>query len=293
MAKQKRGLGKGLGALIVQETVEVEEQNITSENINEYEICKIFPNKNQPRQDFSKERLEKLAESISEYGVVQPIVLRPAKDDTYEIVAGERRWRASKLAGLSKIPAVVKEFNDDEFAEVALIENLQRENLNAIEEAIAYQYMINDHKLTQEKLSKVVGKSRAYITNTLRLLKLDSAVQLLVRSGKLSTGHGRTLLGLADKKKRLELANLVISKDISVRELEVMVKNSKVKINRNLEKKKVSVIDPVINDFESHLKSYFGTKVSITHEENKGKIQINYYSEEELNRILELLEYSL
>lgn len=290
MSKPKRGLGKGLGALIVQETIDIP-VNEKSEAVNEFEICQILPNVNQPRKDFSEEKLSKLAESIKEYGVVQPIVLREVGKDKYEIVAGERRWRASQLAGLKTIPAVVKVLDDNEFAEIALIENLQRENLNAIEEAIAYQYMIDDHNLTQDKLAKVVGKSRTYITNILRLLKLDVTVQKMVRQGNISTGHGRTLLSVSDIKMRLNLAKQVQKDDISVRELERIVKLMKVsptKKHKELIKK-----DPVISDFENHLKGYFGTKVSISHDIDKGKIQINYYSEEELNRILELLEYSM
>ncbi|MBN2797319.1 MAG: ParB/RepB/Spo0J family partition protein [Clostridia bacterium] len=290
MSKPKRGLGKGLGALIVQEHVDIEVQEM--ENIvNEFEISKIFPNVNQPRKDFSEEKLEKLAESIKEYGVVQPIVLRKVDENKFEIVAGERRWRASKIAGLTHIPAVVKELKDDEFAEIALIENLQRENLNAIEEAIAYQYMLDDHQLTQDKLAKVVGKSRAYITNTLRLLKLDSEIQSYVRDGLISSAHGRTLLSVSDTKMRLHLAERIHKEDISVRELEHLVKV--IKTDKKPKKVVIKENDPVIQQFESHLKSYFGTKVSITHDENKGKIQINYYSDEELNRILELLDFSM
>lgn len=288
MSKNKRGLGKGLGALIVQEAVDVSESE-NSGAVLEYDIKKIVPNVNQPRKDFSEDKLKRLADSIKEYGVVQPIVLRPISGGKYEIVAGERRWRASKLAGLQKIPAIVKEFEDDEFAEIALIENLQRENLNAIEEAIAYQYMIEEHQLTQDRLANVVGKSRTYITNTMRLLKLDPQVQKMVRSGLISSGHGRTLLGVADKQTRLSLASRVHAEDISVRELEKLVKSLKI-VPKKTEIKRV---DPVIQDFEDHLKNYFGTKVSINHDEDKGKIQISYYSEEELNRILELLDYSM
>lgn len=290
MSKPKRGLGKGLGALIVQEQVEVDVKQL-EESVSEYEISKIFPNANQPRKDFSQEKLNNLADSIKTYGVVQPIVIRKSSKDKFEIVAGERRWRASKIAGLKTIPAVVKELEDDEFAEIALIENLQRENLNAIEEAIAYQYMIDDHQLTQDKLSKVIGKSRTYITNVLRLLKLDPEIQNFVRDGKISSAHGRTLLGVTDQKMRLHLANRVLSEDISVRELEHLVKT--IKHEKKHKKTHRKEDDPVIQQFESHLKSYFGTKVSISHDQNKGKIQINYYSEEELNRILELLDYSM
>lgn len=290
MSKPKRGLGKGLGALIVQEHMEVEEA-VVSEKVTEFQLSKIFPNKNQPRKDFSEDKLNKLADSIKEYGVVQPIVIRKSTDDLYEIVAGERRWRASQIAGLKTIPAVVKELEDDEFAEIALIENLQRENLNAIEEAIAYQYMIDDHSLTQDKLAKVVGKSRTYITNILRLLKLDPNVQALVREGKISTGHGRTLLSVTDEKMRMGLAHKIIKEDMSVRELEKVVKSLKEKPTKHHVIHKTQ--DPIIQDFENHLKSYFGTKVSISHDVDKGKIQINYYSEEELNRILELLDYSM
>jgi len=290
MAKPKRGLGKGLGALIVQETVEVTEV-VKDESISEFLVSKIFPNVNQPRKDFSEDKLQRLADSVQEYGVVQPIVLRKSQDGNFEIVAGERRWRASKIAGLTTIPAIVKDFNDDQFAEIALIENLQRENLNAIEEAIAYQYMIDEHQLTQEKLAKVVGKSRTYITNILRLLKLDNQVQRLVRSGIISPAHGRTLLSVSDNKMRIGLAKKIQKDDISVRELEKIVKA--IKIGKNPTTVIVQTVDPVINDFETHLKTFFGTKVSINHDKDKGKIQISYYSEEELNRILELLDYSM
>lgn len=288
MSKPKRGLGKGLGALIVQEHVDIE-QDTTTAAVSEFEIRKILPNSNQPRKDFDEDKLQNLADSIRDYGVVQPIVLRSTGKDKYEIVAGERRWRASKLAGLKTIPAIVKDLKDDELAEIALIENLQRENLNVIEEAIAYQYMIEDHSLTQDKLSKVVGRSRTYITNVLRLLKLDKNVQVMVREGLLSSAHGRTLLSVTDQKMRYALAKRVKKEDISVRELEKIVKSLKIKpktVQRTVE-------DPIIVDFENHLKSYFGTKVSIAHDQNKGKIQINYYSDEELNRILELLKYKM
>lgn len=289
MAKPKRALGKGLSALIAQEHVDVEEEN-KNIGIQNFPINKIVPNTNQPRKDFSDDKLKALAESIKEYGVIQPIVLREKDDATFEIVAGERRWRASVIAGLTEMPGVLKNVDDDIFAEMALIENLQREDLNAIEEAIAYQYMMDAHQLTQERLAKIIGKSRAYITNTLRLLKLSPSIQNLVRQGELSTGHGRTLLAVKDDKLALNLAHKIMKEDISVRVLEKMIKESKPtsvkhKANKN--------IDPVINDFEDHLKNYFGTKVSIAHDNNKGKIQINYYSEEELNRILELLDYSM
>lgn len=294
MAKPKRGLGKGLGALIVQESVDVD-QNEEAIGIQNFPVNKIIPNVNQPRKDFSEDKLSKLAESIKEFGVIQPIVLRKKDDNNYEIVAGERRWRASKLAGLKEIPGVLKDIDDDVFAEMALIENLQREDLNAIEEAIAYQYMMDAHHLTQARLSKIIGKSRAYITNTLRLLKLSPNIQSLIKDGILSTGHGRTLLGIKDDKEAFKIAKKVISDDISVRQLESMVKtlNSSNLNDKMIEKDEDKAKDPIIKDFETHLKNFFGTKVSIAHQKDKGKIQINYYSEEELNRILELLEYTI
>lgn len=289
MAKPKRALGKGLGALIIQESVDVE-QNDDKAGIQNFPIESIVPNSNQPRKDFAEDKLNALAESIKEFGVIQPIVLRAKDENSYEIVAGERRWRASQIAGLSEIPAVLRKMNDDVFAEIALIENLQREDLNAIEEAIAYQYMIDAHQLTQDRLAKIIGKSRTYITNTLRLLKLSPSIQKMIRDGILSTGHGRTLLAIKDDKIALNLANKIIKEDISVRVLEQMIKEAKTASKIS---KKISKFDPVINDFEAHLKTYFGTKVSIAHDNDKGKIQINYYSEEELNRILELLDYSM
>lgn len=289
MAKPKRALGKGLGALIVQETVELQE-DVKEIGIQNFPVGKIIPNGNQPRKDFSQDKLNALAESIKEFGVIQPIVLRAKNKDTYEIVAGERRWRASKIAGLKEIPGVLKKIDDDVFAEMALIENLQREDLNAIEEAIAYQYMMDAHQLTQERLAKIIGKSRTYVTNTLRLLKLSPGVQSMVREGHLSTGHGRTLLAIKDHKLALDLAQKIIKEDISVRSLEQMIKEAK---SPSHKAQKAHKFDPVINDFEAHLKNYFGTKVSIAHDKDKGKILINYYSEEELNRILELLDYSM
>jgi ParB family chromosome partitioning protein len=290
MAKPKRGLGKGLGALIVQESVDIN-QSEEQIGIQNFLVSKIIPNVNQPRKDFSEDKLSKLAESIKEFGVIQPIVLRRKDEDYYEIVAGERRWRASKLAGLKEIPGVLKDIDDDVFAEMALIENLQREDLNAIEEAIAYQYMMDAHQLTQDRLSKIIGKSRTYITNTLRLLKLSPNIQSLIKDGLLSTGHGRTLLGIKEDKEAYLLAKKVISEDISVRQLESIIKEIKVSVPKHMVSG--SVKDPVIKDFETHLKNFFGTKVSIAHQNDKGKIQINYYSEEELNRILELLEYTI
>ncbi len=276
MAKSK--LGKGLNSLISQEIT-------ADDNVKEYDIKNIIPNKDQPRKEFSKEKIESLSESIKEYGVIQPIIVRK-KGMKYEIVAGERRYRAAKLAGLKKIPAVLKDIDDETFHKLALIENLQREDLNPIEEAMSYDYMIKEYELSQSELAKVIGKSRTYVTNTLRLLKLDPKVRKLIENGSLSSGHGRTLLSLEDKSLQYEIANLVIKNDLSVRELESYIKSL-----TKLKKKPKKEENPIYKDLENHLKSYFGTKVSLDHKKNKGKIVISYFSEEELQRILELLEY--
>ncbi len=276
MAKSK--LGKGLDSLI--------SQNITADDtVKEYDIKNIIPNKDQPRKEFSKEKIESLSESIKEYGVIQPIIIRK-KGIKYEIVAGERRYRAAKLAGLKKIPAVLKDIDDETFHKMALIENLQREDLNPIEEAMSYDYMIKEYEISQSELSKVVGKSRTYITNTLRLLKLDNRVKKLVEKGILSSGHGRTLLSLEDKSVQYDIANLAIKNDLSVRALESYIRNL-----TKLKKKTKKEDNPIYKNLEDHLKSYFGTKVSLEHKKNKGKIVISYFSDDELQRILELLDF--
>lgn len=279
MSKQKRGLGKGLGALIPQEDEKVQ-------SVSDISIDDIQPNKEQPRRNFDQTSLLALADSIQEYGVVQPIVLRQ-KGTGYQIVAGERRWRAAKHAGLKTIPAVVKDIDEVTQAKVALIENLQREDLSPVEEANAYAALINEYQLTQELVAKSVGKSRTYVTNTLRLLKLDENILDMISKGLISGGHGRALLMIDDVDQRIKVATEIIAKALSVRQVEKIAAETKKNRQLNtLQKEEV----PEIQMYESKLKGYFGTKVNIKNGKKKGKIEIEYYGDDDLNRILSLID---
>ena len=276
----KRGLGRGLEALIPME-------KSSEENVTEINIKQIIANKKQPRRDFDEKKLDELAESMKQHGVLQPIILRK-KGSNYEIVAGERRWRAAKKAGLEKIPAVVKEFSDADVMEIALIENLQREDLNPLEEAEAYKTLMSDFGLTQEELSKRLGKSRSLIANTVRLLNLDAEIQKLVSEDKLTAGHARALLSIQNKKERLSLANRISNENLSVRQTEEIVKkNLKNKYRGKL--KKLKEINPVIMDIAEKLQRTLGTKVKLKGNEKRGKIEIEFYSSDELERILETI----
>lgn len=293
MAKAKRGLGKGLGALIPQDVSEKKDSGGSSQEsrknkdqIVELDINEIMPNKNQPRRHFDKHKLKALEDSITTHGIVQPIVVKEL-DKGYEIVAGERRWRASKNAGLKSITAVIRSLDDLQQAQIALIENVQREDLNDIEEAMAYESLISEHALTQQDVAKAVGKSRTYITNTLRLLKLDDALQKFVMDGDLSGGHGRALLGVEDEKVRADLAEKVINESLSVRETERLVAKAKQTKNTSLSR---DVKDSFIIEFESDLQSVFGTKVNIKQGRKKGKIEIEYYNDEDLSRLIQMLK---
>lgn len=276
----KRGLGKGLQALIP----EVEEEKKDAIEIN---IKEIFPNKYQPRKEFDQDKLEELATSIKQHGVIQPIIISP-KNRGYQIVAGERRWRAASMIDLEKIPAIIKEFSERQIMEIALIENLQREDLNIMEEARAFKDLIDQFNLTQEEIGERLGKSRTAITNTLRLLNLSKGLQKYISNNQLSAGHGRTLLSVKDENKREILAQKVISEGLSVRELESLVK--KPKEEKKQELKKSNKKSPLIVDLEDELQKTLGTKVTISHKKNKGKIEIEYYSNEDLDRLLEFLK---
>ncbi|MDI6601578.1 MAG: ParB/RepB/Spo0J family partition protein [Thermoanaerobacteraceae bacterium] len=273
----KKGLGKGLQALIPE---------TDSTSANEISLDEIITNESQPRKDFDEEALNSLTDSIKQYGVLQPILVTPI-DGGYKIIAGERRYRAAKAAGLDKIPAVVRTITEEESMELALIENLQREDLNPIEEAIAYKTLMEEYSLTQEEIAKIIGKSRPAIANSLRLLNLDPRVRGLVENGKLSAGHAKALLGLESLGKQYELALKVISEDMSVRETEKMVsrltENTKVKKIKDVKK------DPFIKDIENRLERALGTKVLINKSKKGGKIYIEYYSDEELERIIEMI----
>jgi ParB family chromosome partitioning protein len=276
---KKFGLGKGLGALIPEEEISADSNSIAKISMNS-----IKANEGQPRKNFDDEKIEQLALSIKEHGVVQPIVLK--KDgETYTIVAGERRWRAAKSIGLKEIPAVVMELSDKQVLEISLIENIQREDLNPIEEALAYKKLIEEFELTQEELSKRIGKSRTAVTNCLRLLNLDERVQEYLIDGVISEGHGRAILAVEDKDTQYVLAQKIIDEALNVRDTE--------KIIKNLGKTKKAAAKDSNNiyyvDIKEKLEGYFGTKVSLLNKKNKGKIEIEYFSEEDLQRILDIL----
>lgn len=277
----KKGLGRGLGALIPE--VEVTERD--RDSILEMEINQVQPNPNQPRKEFDQVRLEELAASIKEHGIVQPIVVRP-KGKGYEIVAGERRWRAAGLAGLTKIPALVRDFSEAETMEIALIENLQREDLNPLEEAEAYRLLMESFKLTQEELAQRLGKSRSQIANTLRLLHLSPVAREAVRAGRLSMGHAKVLLGITDAEQQAVLATRAVSEGLSVREVEELTRESET-AKRSPERGKKSDLTPDLREVESRLREVFGTPVKLNLNGEKGKIEITFFGEDGLSRILD------
>jgi len=286
---KKRGLGKGLSALIPDDIVEENIEIAADEDIvKKVDITLIEPNENQPRRNFDYDSLNEMADSISKHGLIQPIVVRKSGNG-YEIIAGERRWRGAQIAGLSEIPCLIKEVKNLESAELALIENIQREDLNPIEEALAYDSLINKYNLTQEEVSNVVGKSRPYITNLIRLLNLDERILDLISAKELSAGHGRTLLQIEDKDKQFEIAKMVMEEGLSVRATEKLVKDLINKKPTDNNKKSKPGKDSTIVEIEDSLRRLFGTKVEINKGKNKGKIEIEYYNEEDLERILELL----
>lgn len=297
MAK-KFGLGKGLGALIPDSIEDIEEEKKAiikndfdeKKQNNKISLNLIKPNPNQPRKSFDDEKIAELSLSIKENGIIQPLILKKLEDSTYVIIAGERRWRAAKLANIKEVPAVILEdIKDEEILKVSLIENIQREDLNPIEEALAYESLIKDLKLTQEQLSEKLGKSRTTITNCLRLLNLDKRVQEYLVDGVITEGHGRALLPLEDKNIQYKLAQEIIDKGLSVRTVEGIVKKTLNDKKENKEKPNKS--SPFIKDIENRLREHFGTKVLLTNTgKDKGKIQIEYYSNEDLQRIMEILD---
>lgn len=276
----KKALGKGLGALISTANEE------TSTGVVELRINEIEPNAGQPRKKFDDEKLLQLSDSIKQHGIVQPIIVR-REDNIYKIVAGERRWRAARLAGLSSVPVIIKDVNNKQVMEMALIENIQREDLNPIEEAEAYEKLLNEYDMTQEELSKTIGKNRSTIANMIRLLSLCDKIKEYVISGEISSGHARALLSISDKEVQEKLCNEIIEKNLSVRETESLVKRfSEVK----KEEKKSSKQDENLVRIEDDLKKILGTKVKLINNNKKGKILIEYYSNEELDRILEMFK---
>ncbi len=289
MAKS-RGLGKGLKALIPDESF-MSIDNSDTENAEKLvfflQINKIRPNADQPRKKFNREKLEELAASIKEHGILQPLVVRP-ENNGYTIIAGERRWRAATMAGLKEVPVIVKDLPAKDVMELALIENVQREDLNAIEEAEAYGALMEHFNLTQGEIGIRIGKSRAAITNTMRLLNLPDKVRQEVLDDNISSGHARALLSLEDQRQMEALCEEIIDKKLSVRETEKKVKLLK---NPPKEEKAKPEKNPYITAVEDGLKQKFATKVKISGKKDKGKIEMEYYSTEDLNRILDLLGY--
>ena len=292
-APKNRGLGKGLEALFSNSEIDTQEISVTKKEESEEKgisfinINEIKPNQNQPRKSFNEEKLEELAASIIENGLIQPVILRKA-DKGYEIVAGERRWRACRKAGLKEIPCIIREFTDEQNMLIAIIENMQREDLNPIEEAEGLNQMIVNFGMTQEQVSKSVGKSRPYITNALRLLKLPSEIQEMLLANQLSAGHARAIAGIGDTEKQIQLAEYAINEGLSVREIEKIIKEEnapKKKISRKKAEKSADV-----RKVEDDLKQIMGTKVNLNQSGKKGKIEIEYYSRDELERLIEMLK---
>lgn len=280
----KKGLGKGLDSLF-EEDAEIIDENA----IKEIKISQIEPNKNQPRKRFDKEKLVALSESIKENGLIQPIIVTKSDDNRYTIVAGERRWRAAKLAGLTAVPSIIKEYTEKTVAEVALIENLQREDLNPIEEALGYKELSEKYFLKQEEISKIVGKSRSAIANAMRLLSLEDEIQNKIISGEISEGHARAVLSLDGFELRSFLVSQIIENGLNVRQAEVLAKQLQ-KGTKEKKKREPNVYDIELERIQNKLSSNLGTKVTISHGQKKGKIEIEYYGNEDLERILNLIE---
>ena len=303
MPVKKSGLGKGLDSLIPNKNVKSAKPSVKAdekkaapkEEILEagpimVKINKVEPNRDQPRKDFDEDALMELADSIKQFGVLQPILVQKKKD-YYEIIAGERRWRAAKLAGLKEVPIIVKEFTEQEIVEISLIENIQRENLNPIEEAMAYKRLMEEFHLKQDAIAERVSKSRTAVTNSMRLLKLDDRVQQMLIDEMISTGHARALLALESKDAQAEAAVKVFDEKLSVRETERLVKELLNPVQKKEEKPKNQAEELVYKNLEEKIKQIIGSKVAINRKtDNKGKIEIEYYSQEELERIVELLE---
>lgn len=307
MAVKRNGLGKGLDSLIpdksekigkstaknvekpkiVNSQVKVSEENDIKTGELKLKINQVEPNRDQPRKEFDEDALLELADSIKQYGVLQPLIVQKKKG-YYEIIAGERRWRAAKLAGLKEIPVIVKEYTNQEIVEISLIENIQRENLNPIEEAMAFKRLLEEFNLKQDEVAERVSKSRTAVTNSMRLLKLSSKVQQMIIDDMISTGHARALLAIDDEEQQYTLANKIFDEKLSVRETEKLVKSLK-NPKKPLVKEKIEHVF-VYNDIAEKMKNVMGTKVNINAKANgKGRIEIEYYSEDELERIYDLI----
>ena len=289
----KRGLGKGIDEMISGDDTKA--KKVVKEVIKEVDtidINKIEPNSNQPRKNFNEDKIHELAESIKQHGLIEPLIVQKGKKGFYTIIAGERRWRAAREAGVKEIPVVVKEYSDQQVMEIALIENIQREDLNAIEEAEAYERLIKDFNLKQDEVAERVSKSRVAITNSLRLLKLDPRVREMIIEDKIKSGHARALLSVTDPEEQYRLAVMIFDNSMSVRETEKMVKKylaDKDKPTKEV-KKKDTQTELIYKDYEEKLKTVIGTKVNINNKgKGKGKIEIEYFSPDEFDRIIGMM----
>lgn len=297
MAARKSGLGKGLDSLItdkVNKTTPVKSSvdgNAAMADAVMMNINKVEPNREQPRKKFDEDALLELSESIKQFGVLQPLLVQK-RNDYYEIIAGERRWRAAKIAGVKDIPVIVKQMTDQEIMEISLIENIQRENLNPIEEAMAYKRLLTEFNLKQDEVAEKVSKSRTAVTNAIRLLKLDDRVQQMVIDEMISTGHARTLLGIEDPEEQYIIAQKVFDEKLSVRDTEKLIRSlqNMTKKSEGDDKKLTPEMKAIYHQLEEQMKNLFGTKVIINNKDRKkGKIEIEYYSQDELDRIIDLL----
>ena len=297
MAAKKNGLGKGLDSLIADKVnkpgtaSKVADAKEPGSDATMMNINKVEPNRDQPRKKFDEDALLELSESIKQFGVLQPLLVQK-RDDYYEIIAGERRWRAAKLAGMKEVPVIVKQLTEQEIMEISLIENIQREDLNPIEEAQAYKRLLTEFNLKQDEVAERVSKSRTAVTNAMRLLKLDDRVQQMVIDEMLTTGHARAILGIEDPEKQYVTAQKVFDEKLSVRDTEKLVKNlqTEKKTSAQTENKLDPKMEAIYKDLEEQIKGILGTKVSINPKNEKsGKLEIEYYSQDELDRIIDLI----
>lgn len=284
MSVKKGGLGKGLDAIFAENTTE------SGSGAVELKISELEPNREQPRREFDEKAMAELADSIAQHGLLQPLLVRPLFGGGYQIVAGERRWRAARMAGLSEVPAVVREMSDHEVMELALIENLQREDLTPLEEANGYQTLLDKYGMTQDEVAKTVGKSRPAVANALRLLHLPEAIREMVERGELSAGHARTLLAFPDEASMLEAAKKAVEQGISVRELERMAKKA-AEAQKEGEKPRPTRRIPYFDEVELSLHEHLGRKVRVAGNKTKGTLQIEFYGEEDLQRLMASISF--
>lgn len=282
---KKKALGRGMASLIPDPSV-LSDEATPPKTYFYCDIENIVPNKSQPRKKFNDESLQELADSIREKGILQPILVRRLSEFKFELIAGERRWRASQKAGLMQVPVIIREATAKNALEEALIENIQREDLNSVEEALAYQSLIEEHGYTQEELAKKIGKQRSTLTNSLRLLALSQAILDRVLDGKISAGHAKALLSIEDKTKQEEVAKLIVEKGLSVRQVEAFAKSKVYQVDAHERK----TPDPYITTLEQELSQHFKAKVRILHGGKKGKIELEYFGESELNRIIAMFK---